>query len=138
MKLVKLSDNAKLPTYGDEGAAGLDLYASEDIFIYREEVAMIPTGIAIELPYRCVGKIEGRSSLAMNYGLHVLGGVIDESYRGEIKVLCIHHSDRPLAIKAGDRIAQMLIYPINKVEPHWVDSLSDTDRGDGGFGSTGT
>ena len=142
MKIKKLNENAVIPTYGTEYAAGADLYActDEDITINPGETKLIKTGIAIEIPVGYAGFIYARSGLASKKGLAPANkvGVIDADYRGEIMVALYNQSNEPQVIAAKERIAQLVIAPFLKVEFEETDKLTITVRGDGGFGSTGT
>ena len=137
----KLKKNAILPTYGSAEAAGADLYACIDeiVTIGPGETRFIPTGIALEVPKGCAGLIYARSSLGAKRGLAPANkvGVIDSDYRGEINVVLHNHSKDQQQIAPGERIAQMLITPVLTPVYEEVAELSDTDRGAGGFGSTG-
>ncbi len=137
----KLYPNAILPTYGSAEAAGADLYACLDASVIIEpgESAWIPTGLALEVPKGCAGLIYARSSLGAKRGLAPANkvGVIDSDYRGEIRVVLLNHGKQPQTIAHGERIAQFLITPVLTPQYVQVDTLSDTDRGTGGFGSTG-
>lgn len=137
----KLRENAHLPTYGSAEAAGADLYACLDDVITIEpgETVFIPTGIALEVPKGCAGLIYARSSMGTKRGLAPANkvGVIDSDYRGEISVVLHNHSKMQQQIAPGERIAQLLITPVLTPAYEEVESLSDTDRGAGGFGSTG-
>ncbi|MFX4302144.1 dUTP diphosphatase [Alicyclobacillus tolerans] len=131
-----------LPKPQTEGAAGADLYAClpEPLLIQPQQRVRIPTGIAIEMPdNNCVGLIFARSGHAWRYGLGLPNGVgvIDSDYRGELQVLLQNFGDQPVSIQSGDRVAQIVFLPI--FHAHWVlsASLSPTERGKGGFGSTG-
>ena len=141
IRVKKLNVNAILPAYGSSGAAGADLYACLDapISIAPGETAWIPTGIALEVPQGCAGLIYARSSLGAKRGLAPANkvGVIDSDYRGEIRVVLLNHSKYTQTVEPGERIAQFLITPV--LTPIYVESaeLSDTTRGNGGFGSTG-
>lgn len=137
MKVQKIHPDAMLPTRGSEKAAGLDLHAVEDCLLHGNERLLISTGIAVEIPPNHYGRIAPRSSLAVKNGIDVLAGVVDEDYRGEVKVALINHSKTPLEIKKGDRIAQLIITKIELVEIEEVESLEETERAAGGFGSTG-
>lgn len=137
MKVKKLRENAILPTRAHATDAGLDLYTTEDVTIQRGFPAKISTGIAIALPENTVGLILDKSSLG-SQGLKVMGGVIDQNYRGDIVVCLSNLSPNVLAyLSAGVKIAQLLVVPILRPEIEEVDDLDATDRGDGGFGSTG-
>ena len=140
IRVKKLHPNAILPTYGSAEAAGADLYAclEEAVTIQPGEVYWVPTGIALEVPKGCAGLVYARSSLGAKRGLAPANkvGVVDSDYRGEYIVALHNDSDEPVTIKPFDRIAQMVLHEyvvMNFVE----DTLSDTDRGAGGFGSTG-
>ena len=135
-EVKKLTDSSQVPTKGHPSDAGWDLYADEDIELWPEETKLISTGIAMSLPKRFVGLIWDRSSMGVK-GIHRHAGVIDSSYRGEVKV-CLHNTSGDLhKIKRGDRIAQLLIQEIPIFRIHEVEELDSTKRGSGGFGSTG-
>jgi dUTP pyrophosphatase len=142
VNIKKLNENAKMPTYGSEYAAGADLYAatSEDTVILPGETKLIGTGISIEVPVGYGAFIYARSGLASKRGLAPANkvGVVDADYRGEVLVALHNHSSEAQAVLPGERIAQMVIAPFLKAEFCEVDALSDTLRGSGGFGSTGT
>ena len=141
IKVKKLRKNAILPTYGSAEAAGADLYAclETDVTIGPGKTAFIPTGLALELPKGCAGLIYARSGLACKRGLAPANkvGVIDSDYRGQIHVVLLNHGKTEQTIRHGERIAQFLITPV--LTPAYVEAeeLTDTDRGAGGFGSTG-
>lgn len=141
IRVKKLSPNAILPTYGSLEAAGADLYAclEEEITIAPGETAWIGTGLSLEVPKGCAGLVYARSSLGAKRGLAPANkvGVIDSDYRGEVKVVLFNHSAQTQTVAPGERIAQLLITPV--VTPPYVEAedLSETDRGAGGFGSTG-
>ena len=130
-----------LPHYATAGAAGLDLLAAieEDIEILPGRRAAVPCGIAIELPLGVEAQVRPRSGLALNHGVTVLNapGTIDSDYRGEIKAILINHGEVPFVIKRGTKIAQMVIARHEQAQIVESDSLSDSARGAGGFGSTG-
>ena len=142
MNIKKLNDKAIVPTYGSAFAAGADLYACEggEITIGAGETRLVHTGIAMEIPEGLVGLIYARSGLASKRGLAPANkvGVIDSDYRGEIMVALHNHSDREQTIADSERIAQIVFAPYYTAEFSVVDELSDTVRGVGGFGSTGT
>ena len=143
LKIKKVRENAKLPTRATTGSAGMDLYAciDEPITLKKGDKAVIPTGIAIGLddPHYAAF-IYARSGLAIKHGIGLLNsvGVIDSDYRGEICVGVIKQTDPEYTIEPFERIAQMVIEPVELPEIVEVDNLDDTDRGSGGFGSTGT
>ena len=142
IKFKKLNANATVPTYGSPYAAGADLYAciENSELIGAGETKLIKTGIAIELPVGYAAFIYARSGLASKRGLAPANkvGVVDCDYRGEIMVALHNHSSIDQAIEPQERIAQMVIAPYITAEFEEVDTLSDTVRGEGGFGSTGT
>lgn len=141
IRLKKLHDNAKIPVYGSKEAAGADLYAcmAEPISIGPGETKMIHTGIAVEIPDGCVGLIYARSGLATKKGVAPANkvGVIDSDYRGEILVGLFNHSKEAFIVEPEERVAQMVITPYIRAEYEEVQSLMETQRGQGGFGSTG-
>ena len=141
IRVKKLCSEAILPTYGSAEAAGADLYAClpEPVTIAPGQTVFIPTGLALEVPKGCAGLIYARSSLGVKRGLAPANkvGVIDSDYRGEIRVVLLNHGKEEQTIFHGERIAQFLITPVLTPEYEEVDSLSDTGRGTGGFGSTG-
>lgn len=140
MKIKLLSNKAKLPTRGSEDAAGRDLYAAEGVIILPHNTAKISTDIAIEIPHGYWGGVFARSGLATKQGLRPANcvGVIDSDYRGPVIVALHNDTDETKEVMIGDRIAQLIILPVCDFGG-WeiVDELSDTDRGDGGFGHSG-
>ena len=142
VRIKKLRENAVVPTYGSEFAAGADLYAAveEAVTIEANETKLIPTGLAMEIPVGYAGLVYARSGLASKRGLAPANkvGVIDSDYRGEVMVALHNHGTEAQTIEAGERIAQMVIAPY--VTANFIESetLEDTVRGAGGFGSTGT
>lgn len=128
-----------LPGYATEGAAGLDLMAAEVHRLQPGERRLVGTGFAIALPSTCEGQIRPRSGLAARLGLTVLNapGTIDPDYRGEVKVLLVNLGSEPVEVAPGDRIAQLVVAPLERVTPVEVAELPETSRGAGGFGSTG-
>ena len=141
IKIKKLNDLAKIPTRGSEYAAGYDLYAATDyeITIPAHTTIKVCTGIAIELPYMTFGGIFARSGLATKQGLRPANcvGVVDSDYRGEVIVAVHNDTDLDQIVQPGDRIAQLVVLPYFPITFVEVKELSDTERGDGGFGSTG-
>ena len=142
VRIKKLRENAVVPTYGSEFAAGADLYAAieEAVTIEANETKLIPTGLAMELPTGYAGLVYARSGLASKRGLAPANkvGVIDSDYRGEVMVVLHNHGTKAQTIEEGERIAQMVIAPYVTANFILSDSLDDTVRGEGGFGSTGT
>lgn len=141
VRVKKLRPNATLPTYGSLEAAGADLYACLEtgVTIHPGETVLIPTGLSMEIPKGCAGLIYARSSLGVKRDLAPANkvGVIDSDYRGEFIVALHNHGSKDQLICCGDRIAQLLITPVFTPGFTEVSQLSDTDRGSGGFGSTG-
>ena len=141
VRVKKLHPNAVLPTYGSSEAAGADLYACLEaaVTIQPGEVYWVPTGIALEVPKGCAGLVYARSSLGAKRGLAPANkvGVVDSDYRGEVKVVLLNHSKEPQTLQPGERVAQFVITPVLQPAYVEVDDLTDTDRGAGGFGSTG-
>ena len=142
VKVQKLTEGARLPVYGSRCAAGADLCAclgNQSLTIEPHRWAMVPTGIAIALPEGFEAQVRPRSGLAAKKGITCLNspGTIDSDYRGEVKVILINHSEEPFVINDGDRIAQMVIARHDTASFEVVTSLDETERGAGGFGSTG-
>jgi len=138
IEVQKLSPNARIPTKATSMDAGFDLYASMvgATILAPQEVKLIPTGIAMALPRGYAGLIWDRSSMGVK-GIHRFAGVVDAGYRGEIKVCLYNSNDRPYRLNSGDRIAQILIQKVNDFYLREVENLNKTDRGGGGFGSSG-
>lgn len=130
-----------LPSYMSEHAAGMDMYAAvkEETKILSGEWKLIPTGISIALPEGYEAQVRPRSGLALKQGVSVLNtpGTVDADYRGEVGVILMNHSKQELIIRRGDRIAQMIINKIERIQFEEVQELADTERGAGGFGHTG-
>jgi dUTP pyrophosphatase len=137
LSFKRLHAEAKLPTRGSAEAAGLDIYAVERVLLAPGERAAVRTGVSVAIPRGFYGRVAPRSGLAVRQGLDTLSGVIDSDYRGEILCVLINHGDEPFEIQTGARIAQLIIESIALLEPTWADELDDTERGAGGFGSTG-
>ena len=141
VNIKKLNENAIIPTYGTEYAAGADLYAcmEESVKIEAGDTYFVKTGIAMEIPVGYVGLIYARSGLACKKGLAPANkvGVIDSDYRGEIMVALHNHSKEAVTVENGERIAQLVITPYITATFNEVEELEDTVRGEGGFGSTG-
>ena len=142
VNIKKLKPNAIIPTYGSQYAAGADLYAAleTDVTINSGETLLIPTGISMEIPVGFAGLIYARSGIASKRGLAPANkvGVIDSDYRGEVMVALHNHSNIPQTVAKDERIAQLVIAPFLTAEFNEVDELDSTERGEGGFGSTGT
>ena len=140
VKIKKLNEKAVIPTYGSPYSAGADLYsAMDEITIAPGETVLVKTGLALELPVGYAGLIYARSGLASKRGLAPANkvGVVDCDYRGEVMVALHNHSNIPQTVAAGERIAQLVVAPYIVAEFEETDELSETVRGEGGFGSTG-
>ncbi len=141
IKFKKLNDAAIIPSYQSAGAAGMDIHSIEDTVIYARGVKLVKTGLIVEIPEGYEIQVRPRSGLAAKYGVTVLNapGTIDSDYRGEIGVILINQSpdEIPFIVKAGDRIAQLVVAKVERAEVEEVTSVTSTERGEGGFGSTG-
>lgn len=139
LRVKKLVDHAVLPKYAHPGDAGLDLFAAEDKVLTAGGSGLVKTGISIELPEGTEAQVRPRSGLALKHSVTVLNspGTVDEGYRGEVGVIMINHGSEDFHIEKGMKVAQMLIKPVYTVEVEEASELSDTSRGEGGFGSTG-
>lgn len=129
----------KLPGYQTAEAAGMDLMANEDVVLNPGQRALVPCGFSMELPKGYEAQVRPRSGLAIKHGIGLLNspGTIDSDYRGEIKVILINHGEDPFTITVGDRIAQMVVAPVTRVEWKPTSHLEASKRGAGGFGHTG-
>lgn len=141
VRRVREGNNIPLPGYMTERSAGMDLYADidEDIRVAPMERVLVPAGISIALPDGYEAQIRPRSGLAVKHGIALVNspGTIDADYRGEIKVILINLGDSHFVIRRGERIAQMVIHEVSRIEWEEVDKLEETTRGGGGFGHTG-
>ena len=142
LKIKRLSPDVPVPKYATAGSAAMDLtaYIAEPLTLAPGQRALLPTGIAIALPSAdYVALVFARSSMGVKYGISLSNGVgvIDSDYRGEIKVGLTNHSDVPYTVQPGDRVAQLAVMPVVQASLQFVDELDETDRGAGGFGSTG-
>lgn len=137
IKVLLLSENAKLPVKGSKHSAGHDLFCIETFDLPPGKFKLINTGISIEIPDEHYGRIAPRSGLALSHGIQVLGGVVDSDYRGEIKVILYNVSEINKTFLKHDKIAQIIIEKISTAEFILADQLSRTSRDAGGFGSTG-
>jgi len=144
IKVVRLSHgrDLPLPTYQSKGAAGMDLLAAVEkpLTLKPGGRALVPTGLILELPRGCEAQVRPRSGLALRHGITVLNtpGTIDSDYRGEVQVLLINLGDKPFAVARGERIAQLVVQRVERAELSEALKITDTRRGAGGFGSTGT
>lgn len=143
VKVARIPGNSDipLPEYMSTGASGIDLYAAveEEIVLGVGEVRLIPTAIRLAIPFGFEGQIRPRSGLALKNGISIVNspGTIDSDYRGEIGIILINHGPKPFVIRRKDRIAQLVISPVVRVELEMVDSLEETERNKRGFGYTG-
>ncbi len=139
VKFKKLTRTARIPEYAHPTDSGMDLYSDEEIVIPAGNRALVHTGIALALPQNTEGQVRSKSGLALKFGLQVLNspGTIDTNYRGEICVILLNTSDTDYTVEVGQKIAQLVICPFYTCKTELVDDLDATDRGEGGFGSTG-
>ncbi len=137
IKFKKLNENAVSPNYAHSFDAGMDLFCLEKVSISPNERVQISTGISMEIPEGFVGLIWDKSGISHKGGLKTLGGVVDSQYRGEIKIGIINLSNEVFEFEAGQKVAQMLIQKVEQVDLIESKELSNTERGEGGFGSTG-
>jgi dUTP pyrophosphatase len=137
LKIKKLHTDAKVPNYAHYDDAGFDLFSVENIILKAGMRAMIPTGIAMEIPEGYVGLVWDKSGLAMKHGIKTIGGVVDSAYRGEVIIGVMNLGKEDYTFEKGHKVAQMIIQKKEFVDFEEVSELSDTKRGAGGFGSTG-
>lgn len=137
IKIKKFTPSAVMPAYAHAGDSGMDVAASHDFILPMKSVRKVMTGIGVELPDGYEIQVRPRSGLAARHGVFAVFGTVDAGYRGEIGVTLVNMGDADLAFDAGDRIAQLVIAPVVRAEVVTVDSLSSSERGENGFGSTG-
>ena len=137
LSFKRLDSRATLPTRGSSQAAGLDIFSIEDVAIEPKQRALVRTGLAVAIPEGYYGRVAPRSGLATQKGLDVFAGVIDSDYRGEVRCLLYNAGDETIHLPAQSKICQLIIEKIITPSAVWSDEISDTDRGSGGFGSTG-
>ncbi|MBS4759201.1 MAG: dUTP diphosphatase [Clostridium sp.] len=141
LKFLKLNEKVTIPSYQTEGAAGMDLCAflETPLTLKPLERKLVPTGLKMELPKGYEAQVRPRSGMSIKHGITLINcvGTIDEDYRGELCVPVVNLSNEEFTINNGDRIAQMIISPVTKADIEVVQELSETQRGEGGFGSTG-
>ena len=137
IRVMKLSDTATIPTRGSAVAAGWDLYASQECIVPARGKAIVSTDISIAVPVGYYGRVAPRSGMAWKKHTDIGAGVIDADYRGPVGVVMFNHSEEDLKIEVEDRVAQLVIEQISMAPLTEVDSLDDTERGEGGYGSTG-
>ncbi len=138
VKIKKVREDAIIPQYAHPGDAGLDVYSSVDLVISPGERAIVPIGIAMEIPEGYVALVWDKSGLAAKKGIHMMAGVGDCIYRGEYNLVMLNTSKESYEVKKGEKVAQILIQPIETVEIEEVEELNETVRGENRFGSTGT
>ena len=144
LKVKLLHEDAKLPVRAHDSDAGLDLFSIEDAVVKARGRLLVKTGISIQLPFGHIelpfgyyGQVASKSGLSVKHGIEVGAGVIDEGYTGEVMVMLYNHSDDDFEINKGDKIAQLLVKPVSYCDVQQVNYVSDSYRGNGGFGSTG-
>ena len=140
LRVRRLRPDVPLPRYAHPGDAGLDLAAAQPVYLAPGERTAVPTGLAVAIPTGWVGLVHPRSGLARRHGVTVTNapGTIDAGYRGEVQVLLVNLGSEPVELAAGDRIAQLLLQRVGRVVVAEVEDLDATQRGEGGFGSTGS
>jgi len=138
LQVAKLTDKAIIPTRGSDKAAGYDLYSAYDYVIPARGKILAKTDIQIKVPHGTYGRVAPRSGLAWKQHIDIGAGVVDEDYRGNVGVVMFNHSEVEVTIKTGDRVAQLVCEKISYPEIQVIDTLDETIRGEGGFGSTGT
>ena len=137
LRVKLLNDDATVPSRGSSGAVGYDMACIEDFLLDTQSYVLVSTGIAIQLPTGVYGRVAPRSGLTVKHGVHIGAGVIDPDYMGEIKVAMFNLGLKPVEFKKGDRIAQLILERCEVPDVIQVDELVTTQRGEGGFGSTG-
>lgn len=137
LKVKKIHPEAKLPVYARGGDAGMDIFVNEELTIKPGETAGVKSGLAFEVPRGCVGLLWDKSGLSIKYGIKILGGVLDSGFRGEVIVGVINLGKEPYTFEKGHKLTQLLIQPVESVEVEETETLSDSERGEGGLGSTG-
>lgn len=137
LRVKRLVEDAILPTRGSTDSVGYDVYSVDNCLVSPTQRALVGTGITIVLPVGVYGRVAPRSGLAVKHGIQVGAGVIDPDYTGEIKVVIFNHGDKDFEIKKGDRIAQLILERCETPDVEEVGSVENTERGSGGFGSTG-
>jgi dUTP diphosphatase len=139
LPVKRLDPSIELPAYAREGDAGLDLRAAHDATLEPGGRGLVGTGLAVAIPPGYAGLVLPRSGLALSQGVTVLNapGLVDAGYRGELKVLLVNHGDKPVTVRRGERVAQLVVQSVERAEPIEVGELPASERGAGGFGSTG-
>lgn len=139
LPVKRLDPSIELPAYAREGDAGLDLRAAHEATLEPGGRGLVGTGLAVAIPPGYAGLVLPRSGLALSQGVTVLNapGLVDAGYRGELKVLLVNHGEKPVTVRRGDRVAQLVVQSVEQAEPIEVGELPPSERGAGGFGSTG-
>jgi deoxyuridine 5'-triphosphate nucleotidohydrolase len=137
LSFKRLNPGATLPTRGSSQAAGLDIFSIDEVVIEPKQRSLVRTGLAVAIPEGHYGRIAPRSGLATQKGLDVLAGVIDSDYRGEVRCLLYNAGEEPIHLPTQSKICQLIIEKIITPSAVWADEITETDRGSGGFGSTG-
>jgi dUTP pyrophosphatase len=137
LDIKKLKEDSIVPQYKTDGASGLDLCSTVETTIGTGERILVPTGIAVDIPHGFEGQVRPRSGVSLNIGLVAILGTIDSDYRGEVGVILSNIGNERIVIRKGDRVAQLVISPVAYATINVVRTLSKTERGEGGFGSTG-
>ncbi len=139
VKIKKIKDNAIIPKYAHHGDAGVDIYSTEDYILKAGERTLVSTGIKIAIPRGYEAQVRPKSGLALNHGISIVNtpGTIDYEYRGEVGIIAINLGKEDFKIEKGKKIAQMVFNKVEEAEFEETDELDDTQRGEGGFGSTG-
>ena len=139
LAVKRLDPSVPLPLYARDGDAGLDLHAAHDLTLEPGARGVVGTGLAVAIPTGYAGLVLPRSGLALTHGVTLLNtpGLVDAGYRGEVKILLINHDARPVTLQRGQRVAQLVIQRVERAEPVEVSELPESERGTGGFGSTG-
>jgi len=138
LQVAKLSEHATIPTRGSSSAAGYDLYSAVDVTIPARGKGLVKTDIQVKVPHGTYGRVAPRSGLAWKQHIDIGAGVVDEDYRGNVGVVMFNHAENEFVVKKGDRVAQLVCEKIAYPEIEILDTLDETVRGEGGFGSTGT
>jgi len=138
LQVAKLSEHATIPTRGSSSAAGYDLYSAVDVTIPARGKGLVKTDIQVKVPHGTYGRVAPRSGLAWKQHIDIGAGVVDEDYRGNVGVVMFNHAENEFVVKKGDRVAQLVCEKIAYPDIEILDTLDETVRGEGGFGSTGT
>ena len=138
LRIKKLTYDAIIPTRGSGSAVGYDLYSTDEVVIPPTHRALVGTSVAIVLPPGVYGRVAPRSGLTVKHGIQVGAGVVDPDYTGEVKVVLFNHGDKDFEVKRGERIAQLVLEKCDTPDVEEIGLLEETERGAGGFGSTGT